>query len=839
MIKRIVFYIVFILPFTSFAQKQSSISLPALLDSLESKYQVNFSYVDEHVAHLKLPYPVSHQSLDDYLQWIESKTPLKINKLNAQFYTISVRNDQHSDLICLHVFDKQNRASIENCIIIYGKKVFYTDSLGNYCFKIRDAEVDNLIIRHLNYESQQLSIKSLNREKVNKIGLQSRNTMLKEVQTKYYLTEGINKKSDGTISINVPNTSLLPGLSEQDVLFSIQKLPGIQSLNERVSDINVRGGSNDQNLLLWEGARMYQTGHFFGLISALNPYLINQVELTKNGTSPLYPGGISSVLNIKMENEINQSFEGAVGLNMLNANSYWKIPLTNKIAINLSARRSIADVLNTPTFDNYFERAFANTEVSQFVQATDTLRSNQYFNFHDYSAKLLYDINSRDKLRVSYLNMYNTISYEESALNNGIIDSKTSELSQQNWIASAELNRKWSQQLNTKIHLSASSYDLNSINYDIPNDQILRQQNEVLDLNLTLMNSQKLKTGLQYDYGYQFNEVGVLNFDEINKPAFSRNVKEVLQTHSIINDIRWSFFQGKSIAKVGLRMNYFNKFNQYSFEPRLTFNQQLNDAFDIELLAELKTQTTTQIIDFQTDFLAVEKRRWVLVNDQDLPIISSRQISIGGHYRKNGWLISAEGYWKDVKNISSSSQGFQNQYRFIRSSGNYTSKGIDILINKQMDDLNAWLNHSISNTEYNFSEFTPSSFPSNFDVPHAGGMGISYQLQQLEFALGLNYHSGRAFSRIVEGQEVVNDSILYQTVNSYRLPFYMRPDLSIRYTYNLRLNQKLQFAISLWNFINYENIINQYYLLDSDNTIQEIRQQALKFTPNLSIQWSL
>ena len=153
MIKRVVFFIVFILPFISFAQKQSSISLPALLDSLEYKYQVNFSYADEHVAHLKLPYPSSYQTLEDYLKWVESQTSLKINKLNEQFYTISVRTDQHSDLICLHVFDRATKAPIESSIIIYGQKAYYTDSLGNYCFKVRDDAADSLIIRHMTYYS--------------------------------------------------------------------------------------------------------------------------------------------------------------------------------------------------------------------------------------------------------------------------------------------------------------------------------------------------------------------------------------------------------------------------------------------------------------------------------------------------------------------------------------------------------------------------------------------------------------------------------------------------------------------------------------------------------------
>ncbi|MBQ0741547.1 TonB-dependent receptor plug domain-containing protein, partial [Aquimarina celericrescens] len=67
---------------------------------------------------------------------------------------------------------------------------------------------------------------------------------------------------------------VLPGLINADVLHSLQYVSGIVNMDETIAQINVRGGTHDQNLVLWNGSRMYQTGHFFGMISAINP-LIN------------------------------------------------------------------------------------------------------------------------------------------------------------------------------------------------------------------------------------------------------------------------------------------------------------------------------------------------------------------------------------------------------------------------------------------------------------------------------------------------------------------------------------------------------------------------------------
>ncbi|WP_371542926.1 MULTISPECIES: hypothetical protein [unclassified Flavobacterium] len=62
---------------------------------------------------------------------------------------------------------------------------------------------------------------------------------------------------------------------------------------------------------------------------------------------------------------------------------------------------------------------------------------------------------------------------------------------------------------------------------------------------------------------------------------------------------------------------------------------QLSKQFALKLEGELKNQTATQIIDFEHDFLGVEKRRWVLVNNESIPIATSKQGSFGVEFNKN------------------------------------------------------------------------------------------------------------------------------------------------------------------------------------------------------------
>jgi len=201
-------------------------------------------------------------------------------------------------------------------------------------------------------------------------------------------------------------------------LQTLLSLPGIQSVDERISNLNIRGGTHDQNLILWDGIKMYQSGHLFGLISAFNPYLTENVLVSKNGTSAIYGDGVSSVIDMQTSNTIEREFSGGAGLNMINVDAFGKIPLGKKTALLLSARRSITDLIVTPTFDQYFKRIFQDTDLTNNLGGSNFISKDERFYFYDVTAKLLYNISKKDKFRFNFLNIYNKIDYQEQSRKN-------------------------------------------------------------------------------------------------------------------------------------------------------------------------------------------------------------------------------------------------------------------------------------------------------------------------------------------------------------------------------------------------------------------------------------
>lgn len=658
---------------------------------------------------------------------------------------------------------------------------------------------------------------------------------LEEVVITNYLTKGISRKSDGKTTIKTKDFGILPGLIEPDILQSIQALPGILSVDETVSNINVRGGTHDQNLILWDGIKMYQSGHFFGLVSAFNPYLTTDINVSKNGTSVIYGDGVSSVIDMQQSNSLDQDFKAGAGFNLIHADGFAKVPLTEKAEIQLSARRSVTDFIFTPTYDQYLQRVFQDSDFSNSQQnSTPIVSNNERFYFYDVAAKFLYDITDQDQIRFNFSTINNSLNYDQLSIANEN-ESLTNTLEQNNFAAGVQYLKYWNSKLTTTAQLYVSNYDLKATDFDVISTQRQNQENEVRDLGIKINATNHIDDNLKLHGGYQFNEVIISNFEEVNLINFTSFVREVNRTHSIYGEAEFTSANKNTYARIGIRTNFIEKFSEFFTEPRLSVSHKLSNNFRLEFLAEFKSQTTSQIIDLQNDFLGIEKRRWILSNNDDIPIIKSAQGAFGIHYNKNKLFISAEAFIKNVEGITARSQGFQNQFQFINDIGKYQVRGVDFLINKQFETFSTWLSYSFSNNDYTFESINDTNrFRNNLDIRHAVTFANTYSINNVNLALGFNWHSGKPTTLPADVQNTTNNSIEYKSPNSENLSNYFRTDLSA--TYKLKFGNKLDASIgaSIWNIFDRKNIINTYFSTDENGEIVSIENLSLGITPNIS-----
>ncbi|TVZ55992.1 outer membrane receptor protein involved in Fe transport [Lutibacter sp. Hel_I_33_5] len=677
---------------------------------------------------------------------------------------------------------------------------------------------------------------------------------LDEIVVKEYLTSGIHKKNDGSIVFSPSKLGILPGLTEPDVLQSLQLLPGIQSPTETASGLYVRGGTPDQNLILWDGIKMYHSGHFFGMISAFNPYITKDVKLYVNETKAKYGGRISSVIDITSSDKIPDTIEGGVGFNLTHADAYLKIPVTKKVALIASARRSFNDVFESVTFTNISKKVFQNTKISdeqKILEGEDITQNSELFKFSDITLKAIFKPSEKDKITVSNLFAKNVLDFGFT------IDEFNETIRDQLNIKNHGSSILWNHDSSTKLSYSLQAYisnldlDYNGLStFETTSISEIIRQNNVEDFGVLANADWILNKANSVAFGYQLSQQKIryqLNFKnkEENLPEEVNNYEDIQKNkvHSLFGEYQYKK-EDDFILNGGLRVNYISTLEKLFVEPRIRAQVRLSSELKYKISVEQLYQSVSQIVEFQDEGLGLENQTWILADGEEIPVLKSNQVSTGFAFNKNGTKIDIDGYYKKIDGLTSLTKGFDNPTDVSFFKGKSTVFGIDVLIKKKIDNYRSWISYSFINNQFKFEDVNNGEFfPGNFDVKHHLTWAHSYAYNNFNFSLGFNMRTGTPYTNAL-GISLIDDTpeINYNKTNGARLPNYSRLDFSATYKFNLSTTKKWvgKIGFSVLNIANRKNILGRSYKISSnfDSAIenfllQEINRYSLGFTPNL------
>lgn len=810
---------------------QNSFSFLEELKLVENKFEVKFSYVISNIENIQLQEKISDLStLNEILKYINSKTFLIATKIDGRFISIAPKQDNIK--ICGFLLDKDAKP-INNATIIVSGKFYGTISNDSGAFTLENIKIsDNLEFRYLGYKPILKNVNELISPNSDCIKL----TMIEEevelniVFIKNYITNSLSKLKDGTVQLNTKNFNILSGQVEPDLLQTSQILPGVESPNESISNINVRNGVSDQNVIYWDNIKMYNPTHFFGLISAINPYLTKNISIIKNGTSAKYNDGVSSTILLETDNNLQKKLSGRIGVNFISYDGFLTVPVNDKLELKTSFRNSNNNWFFTPTYKAYFNKTFQNSAVG-------TTASNSDFSFYDVNLSLLYNINNSNRLKVNYIKINNDLNYFEFAGSN-LADKIKQNSDAVGLTYNSEINRK------TKVEVSGyhAKYSLLSNNYQNNQQQLVIQENEVLENSLKTTLHYIFKDYLSIETGYQLNETGVLSRTNVNNPLYNRVQRSVMLNHSAFTEI--NFTNNQWYARVGVRFNYFDRINQTTIEPRINVSYSLNKNLNFNARFETKSQYTSQVIDYLDDFLGVETRRWVMA-DAHIPLIKSEQFSLGSTFKKNTFLVDISLFHKNITGILISGQGFQNQVQNKRLDGEQKSTGLEVLLNQRNKKTEFWLSYTLSNSSLLFKQISHNYFPSNNDIRHSSTFGFNFHInERLNTSISGIIKSGKPFTSINKQQETTQNGnftvVNYDTLNKDRLKAYSRVDFSINYLLLKKQNIQSNLKFGILNMLNKEQLLDTYYVVDQNDASKatEINIKSLAFTPNLSLRVS-
>ena len=199
-----------------------------------------------------------------------------------------------------------------------------TDNNGSFELVVDRAEY-TLEFRYVGYETKIYPITAVGDGRLSIRMLQEDFTLDDVVIYGSDPEKNIRSTNMGAVTLSV-NTmrEMPPFLGEVDIVRSLATLPGVSQVGEASSGLNVRGGGVDQNLIQFAGAPIYNPSHMFGLFTAFNPDMVNDVTLYKAVVPARFGGRSSAILDIlpkagsvdKWGGEVMLSnFSGKVSLN--------------------------------------------------------------------------------------------------------------------------------------------------------------------------------------------------------------------------------------------------------------------------------------------------------------------------------------------------------------------------------------------------------------------------------------------------------------------------------------------------------------------------------------------
>ncbi|MCD6116044.1 TonB-dependent receptor [bacterium] len=686
----------------------------------------------------------------------------------------------------------------------------------------------------------------------------------------------VSAKQVSQVTFSPRQLSSLPNIGEVDIFRTMQLLPGISGANEGESGLYVRGGTPDQNLILFDGMTIYHVDHFFGFFSAFNTDAIKDIQLIKGGFPAKYGGRLSSVINLTGKTGNKNKRQFGFGANLLSANAYFETPVFNKGTFLIAGRRSYTDFIRSSLYDNIYgfvtgddSGGIVGGQVSRKggragAQSAEFLPS---FYFYDFNSKLTLNLSSKDIINFSIYsgkdNLDKSQDYSNMPLKfSGTEESTTLKTTDYTRWGNMGFSGKWSRQWQDRFHtdmlLAYSKYfsDFDrtrnlSDNTPVVDDSVSnvhgfsfasKEDNTVNDLTFRLDADWFVTKSHTLNFGFETSQFDSKYLATLNDTTEILNKANNSLQYSLYLQDRWKVKSAE--LTLGLRSIYYQETARKLYlEPRASINIPLTDKIQLKGAWGHYHQFVNRIINEKvsegsTDF-------WFLADDNLKPSFAEHYIC-GLSYENNHYVFSADAYYKDLDNLIEFSRRYNSKAnyndRFFIGTG--VAKGLEFLAQKKRGKLTGWVGYTLGKVEHTFPAFNNGKpFPASHDRRHEVNIVAKYNWGPWTFSTTWVFASGKAYTApesqyyldLLNGE--TESYIHVSDKNSNRLLDYHRLDLSISRKFE---SNKLatEMGISVFNAYNHKNVWYREYNLDT-TPITITDALMLGFTPTVYFKMKL
>ena len=737
-----------------------------------------------------------------------------------------------------------------------------------------------LVINKMGYESKEIKVSSDTKRLIINLYKLEKDSLIEDVVVVGSVNSNMMQQSGiSQFSLSPDLTRSLPNLGEQDIFRSMQLLPGVSGSNESSSGLVVRGGTIDQNLVLFDDFTVYHVDHVFGFFSAFNNNAIKDVQFYKGGFGAKYGGRMSSVVDITGKDGNTEQFGIGASVSLLSTNAVVEQPFADGAgSFILTGRKSYQsdlynDILESVTGENQNAQAGTSTP-GQFALGRFSIEPESYF--YDMNAKLTYRLTNDDKFSISFYNgadeldnsrdvdgnadisrlcelfdgngpFGGTFCEEEISFAVGTID--LSEWG--NTGISAKYSHQWNDRLDTNFVISASeyfSYRDRLINtqvvYEDSDDEPTtgesssNEDNQLDDFTVKIENDYYLNQWNTLSFGLQYTQQNI-DFSLIQNNDLVLETKNEGTTSTVY--IEDEIVINALTVIPGLRVSKYSINDEVYTEPRLSIAYELNDT----------TQLRAAFGDYHQFALSVARQSieegprnfWTLADGETVPVSKSSHFILGTTHYVGNYNFNIELFHKKYEGLSE----FTQQTRPIRNedgtgltlileqefhTGSGTASGVELFLQKNIGDLTGWIGYTFSEVIYDFPTVSDTTYFADQDATNEFKTVLMYRWGDWDLASTFIYATGRPYTEVLG---VVEDTFppTYEVgaKNDLRYDDYHRLDLSFTYNFSRR-GLDGQAGLSIFNLYDRKNQwYTEYEIIEGEILETEITYRG--FTPSL------
>lgn len=741
----------------------------------------------------------------------------------------SERNRPGNVTISGYVINRDTREPVAGATILV-QKLFAGTTSNDYGFYSLTLSrgIHLLQFSFIGMREKQISVNLFGQGELN-VEMNSMLIPLKETTVSAVKNITLKRYETGMEKINISSFRLMPtSLGESDIIKSVLLIPGVQTVGEGSAGFNVRGGSSDQNLIMIYGAPVYNSSHFFGFFSAVNPDIIKDATLYKGGIPSRYGGRISSVFDIVSKEGNKKEYSGNAGIS----------PITTHVMIEGPIKKDTCSfiVAGRTTYSDWLLKLINYSGLKKSMAS-----------FYDINGKITYDISKDDRIELSSYISHDSFRFQSDTL-----------YSYNNNIQAVRWRHFYNRRLFSVISLNNSHYM-----YEISG---MTRSPEAFKMAHSI-NSTGLKADFNWykgrsevNYGLDLTYYSVLPGSY--KPAADSSLvipkviqrQRGLETGAYIDE---KFILTENISiNGGLRISSYhavgpesyylydksrsrnpsNRIDTVQFAKNRIYKNYAGPEFRISLnfrtslrsSLKINYNRTRQYLHLLSNTTSISPTDTWKLSDYYLKPQIGDQYALGFYQIlfNNRLETSAELYYKEVKNMSD----FKDGTRLIMNENitedlvNVKGKayGLEMMVRKDGGKFRWSVGYTYSRTFLKSSGRFPDEiinkngwFPASFDKPNDLSVTLNYLFsRRISFVSGYTWSTGRPVTYPVSTYYMDNLLLIhYSDRNKYRIPDYMRLDVSLKISGNLRSHKLANphWIFSVYNLLGRKNVYSVYF----------------------------